>query len=260
LLEQVLSNLDARTLGLVAQSCKAFRTYDPVTNLRFVDKVARDLVHVKCGTANPARWKNYNWLERLYIEGTITNFDRKRCEKQGFQFHDNKESSTVNIKLEGIGPKLLVSDVTTADVPLMRWRMELKGNNAMEFGVIPECLQEKGKSMHKCEECPCGDRSAGFASSITVGSTLPIKVPLMRGSVIEILAMKHRLEFMISNPQGGMEMVWHNTHTVPKAYKGPSEMHFDHPLQSTKPLKLAATCWARASVDVLHVPGPGKPQ
>ena len=42
---------------------------------------------------------------------------------------------------EGIGPKLLVSDVTTEEVPILRWRLELKGNNAVEFGTVPIALQ-----------------------------------------------------------------------------------------------------------------------
>jgi hypothetical protein len=45
------------------------------------------------------------------------------------------------IRLEGIGPKLLVSDLSTADVALLRWRIEIRGNNAVEFGTIPASLQ-----------------------------------------------------------------------------------------------------------------------
>lgn len=47
----------------------------------------------------------------------------------------------LHIKLEGMGPKLLVSDVSTADQPVLRWRLVVRGNTAVEFGVVPLCLQ-----------------------------------------------------------------------------------------------------------------------
>jgi len=57
----------------------------------------------------------------------------------GFTFVESE--SGMQVKLDGIGPKLLVSDCTTADVPFLRWRMEIKGNNAVEFGTVPVALQ-----------------------------------------------------------------------------------------------------------------------
>ena len=60
----------------------------------------------------------------------------------GFTFVESESGQRVmQVKLDGIGPKLLVSDCTTADVPFLRWRMEIKGNNAVEFGTVPVALQ-----------------------------------------------------------------------------------------------------------------------
>lgn len=78
-------------------------------------------------------------------------FDVERCAKQGFQMtmHGHGRNLHVSgVRLEGIGPKLLVSDVTTHDVPLLRWRLELKGNNAVEFGTIPVSLQVRSQAPH----------------------------------------------------------------------------------------------------------------
>lgn len=36
-----------------------------------------------------------------------------------------------------MGPKLLVSDLSTADQPVLRWRVVVRGNTAVEFGVVP---------------------------------------------------------------------------------------------------------------------------
>ena len=83
-----------------------------------------------------------SWLERLRIEETASQFDRSRYEKQGFVLStDSADPSVRTIRLEGIGPKMLVSDLTTAEAPLLRWRLELRGNNAVEFGTVPVALQ-----------------------------------------------------------------------------------------------------------------------
>lgn len=45
-----------------------------------------------------------------------------------------------SVRLVGMGPKLLVSDRTTADQAMVRWRLRVRGNTAVEFGVIPADL------------------------------------------------------------------------------------------------------------------------
>ena len=233
--------------------------------------------------------RSANWLERLYIEESAANFDISQCEANGFQFINGHEyhssrrpeaqaSESVSmgsleepdasldddrsplvgqvlsgIQLEGIGPKLLVSELSTADRSLLRWRLELRGNNAVEFGCCPASLQDQPKALHKCFESESGVRPSGFCSAITVGSLLPVKLPLMRGSVVEILLCRSRLSFLVTNPSSGTEMTWHNAVTVPKLYKGPREFRFEQDLEfGDEPMNLAITCWARAQFEVLH--------
>lgn len=45
------------------------------------------------------------------------------------------------VYLVGMGPKLLVSDFSTKESPVLRWRLRVKGNTAVEFGVVPLSLQ-----------------------------------------------------------------------------------------------------------------------
>jgi hypothetical protein len=54
--------------------------------------------------------------------------------------------SYLNIKLEGMGPKLLVSDLSTADQPVLRWRLVVRGNTAVEFGVVPLSMVVSNKA------------------------------------------------------------------------------------------------------------------
>ena len=39
-----------------------------------------------------------------------------------------------------LGPKLLVSSLTTHDRPVLKWRLRVTGNAAVEFGVVPSSL------------------------------------------------------------------------------------------------------------------------
>jgi hypothetical protein len=128
-------------------------------------------------------------------------------------------------------------------------------------------LQEDDKSLHKCQQdekkfdrltAPLVDseRPTGFCSSITVGSMLPFKTSIMKGSVVELLARRGRLEILVQNPLDGQELYWHNTRTVPKPYKGPREIRFEQDFSPHHDVKLALTSWAHGAFDVLH-PSPG---
>ena len=63
-------------------------------------------------------------------------------------------------------------------------------------------LQDQPKALHKCHQDEgSGERPCGFCSAITVGSMLPVKLPLMRGSIVEILASRDRLDYIVTNPR-----------------------------------------------------------
>lgn len=51
-----------------------------------------------------------------------------------------------SVQLAGMGPKLLVSDVSTANQPVLRWQLLVRGNTAVEFGVIPADLQVRAST------------------------------------------------------------------------------------------------------------------
>jgi hypothetical protein len=202
-------------------------------------------------------------LERLMIEETRTSFDRTRCENAGFVFDTDGHSRVASVKLTRPGPKLLVSDLTTHDAPLLRWRMTVKGNNALVFGVVPVELQETANALQKCMPVPEGDnaggenrgrRPIGFSSSVTAGSLTSCHLQLMVNSVVDILARRDRLEYIVKHPANGMHMVWQNNVTVPKPYTGPLEVRYEHGINPQYPYKLAVNCWAMAAFDVLHQP------
>lgn len=48
---------------------------------------------------------------------------------------------TTHTTPQGMGPKMLVSDLSTAEQPVLRWRLSVRGNTAVEFGVVPLCLE-----------------------------------------------------------------------------------------------------------------------
>jgi hypothetical protein len=114
------------------------------------------------------------------------------------------------------------------------------------------------KALHKCKH-PDGSEfreNVGFSSSITVGSMLPFKVPLMKGSIVEVMASAGRFEFLVLNPPDAQELFWsgagHHARTVPKPYKGPARFAMEQHFDPAADVRLALTCWAQGVFDVLE--------
>jgi hypothetical protein len=151
--------------------------------------------------------------------------------------------------------------------------------------------QDDDKALHKCQQeerkfdrlsgtLADEQRPTGFCSSITVGSMLPFKTAIMKGSIVELLARRWvvglvallggaaacgacgwptlntllcpcavavwrccrgRLEILVQNPPDGQELYWHNTRTIPKPYKGPQEVRFEQDFPPDHDIKLALT-------------------
>ncbi|PNW85515.1 hypothetical protein CHLRE_03g190200v5 [Chlamydomonas reinhardtii] len=202
------------------------------------------------------RWRGYSWLQRLAIEETVTQFDMGQVvnsvgNAEPFTFND--VNGVTEIRLEAPGPRMLVSDKSTADSPILRWKLMLRGNNAAEFGVVPLEMQDMHKALHKCQPSAThNERATGFSSAITVGSLLPARLPMMKGSVVEVLVTPREVAVIVSNPADGAEMVWQNNATVARPYTGPPELRLALTTHYKSPIKLAVTAWQRATFDVLH--------
>jgi hypothetical protein len=85
-----------------------------------------------------------SWCEHLYLEECSVGFDVVRCEGHGFRFTCEAGAlhpASYKVQLDGMGPKLLVSDASTRDQKLLRWKLCVRGNTAVEFGVVPVQLQ-----------------------------------------------------------------------------------------------------------------------
>lgn len=59
----------------------------------------------------------------------------------------------------------------------------------------------------------------GFCSQITVGSQLPFKVPVVKGTIVEILVKGGRAKFMVMNPSDGWDVRWENDRRVHSQYR-----------------------------------------
>lgn len=176
-----------------------------------------------------------------------------------------REGSTrpARVSLSGMGPKTLLSDASTAGGRVLRWRMAVCGNSAVEFGAVPEALSHNMAALHTQMADPLDEsaRAVGFCSNITAGSCLPYRVPVMVGTIIEIVARRGLVQILMVNQPGAQEMQWHNNQAVPRVYRGPSRVHFEMEFPSHYDVRLAATLWAKASFDILQsVPGLNDPQ
>jgi hypothetical protein len=220
--------------------------------------------------------RHITWKERLYLEDDAgCGFDKAWCEAAGFALQDASPapspndsnttsttptpSNTINssgltARLTGMGPKLMLSDKTTADQPVLRWRLRVRGNTAVEFGIIPVNLPRTHTALHKCQGVPDApdERCVGFCSQITAGSLLPLKAPVMRGTILDITARRGRLEVILNYPKDAKEISWHNGHPVQRPYRGPSQLRFEQDFPETYDVQLAVTSWAKATFEVLH--------
>eukprot|EP00210_Caulerpa_lentillifera_P007495 g7161.t1 len=156
------------------------------------------------------------------------------------------------VKLVGPGPKMLVSDLSSHQQFLMRWRLRVKGNTAVEFGIVPVALQERKKALHKCLTETDQVLCVGFCSQITVGSQLPFRCPVVKGTIVEISIDNGRADFLVLNPSDGWDVRWKNDRRVHSQYRGPGEIRFSQEFPREFDVKLALTAWAKADFDVLH--------
>ncbi len=70
------------------------------------------------------------------------------------------------------------ADKSTAECRVLRWRLLVCGNTAVEFGVVPEAICGDISSLHKQLSDPADDsaRAVGLCSTITAGSNLTYRV------------------------------------------------------------------------------------
>jgi hypothetical protein len=190
----------------------------------------------------------------LHIEDSLVGFDRRSLQEAGFKVLYAADGNVKRVGLASLGPKLLVSDFSTADKALLRWRVRVRGNTAVEFGVVPLSLTDEHLSLHKARSTqhPLQERAVGFCSHITAGSDLPIQAPVLCNSIVEIVARRGHVEYSITQPAVSKEVRWQNGQAVQRPYRGPQTMYFSHDFAPTYDVKLAITCWAKSAFDVIY--------
>ena len=171
------------------------------------------------------------------------------------QIQPRRRHKPAMVKLVDMGPKLLLSDVSTADQPILRWRLRVTGNTALELGVVPACLEVSNNSLHKADSVR-GSRTlrcTGFSSQITAGSHLPVKIPVVRGTIVDLMASRGLVQVILFYPSDAQEIKWNREgHPVPAPYQGPRVLRFELEFSESYDVKLACTCWAKASFEILH--------
>jgi len=113
-------------------------------------------------------------------------------------------------------------------------------------------VQERKKALHKCLVETENHLCVGFCSEITVGSQLPFRCPVVKGTIVEIMIKNGRADFVVINPSDGWNVRWENDRRVHSQYRGPSEIKFSQNFSDDYDVKLALTAWAKADFDVLH--------
>ena len=122
-------------------------------------------------------------------------------------------------------------------------------------------MQPTHTALHKCVASVSDPRcrATGFCSQITAGSLLPLKAPVMRGTQLDIVARRGRLEVVLIYPPDAREISWQNGQPVQRPYRGPAQLRFEQDFSPDHDVRLAITSWAKASFEVLHATPPLHP-
>jgi hypothetical protein len=223
------AQLDARSLLSLFQTSRAFRDD--------AERIARGWLLAKHGPRVARRWHHLTWRERLWLEASAVGFDRARC--TDFTFADDDASVSLNV----LGPRLLLSNATTRDSPILAWRFFVRGNAAVELGVVPDDAVYDHKALHRSAKAPADGLPAGFYSDITLKSTLPFTVPIQKNSYVEVVATRGAVHLLVEKPPCAGALLSARGFTVPDVFR----MTLDY--GSERNVRLALTAWVNAKFE-----------
>lgn len=273
LCEHILSHLNATSLVCVEMSCRFFRV-GTACAASLPEQAAYRKLSTSCGNAEARQFQLFSWKQRLWFEENLADFDvgllSRAGVSTGFSLPDCEGSiSTVAMKNQ-LGPKLLVSSLTTLDRPLLKWRLRVTGNAAVEFGVVPSSLAKVHLALHKGSGASRiggykrrrkgrGD-PIGFCSLTTGGSTLPFKAAVNEGCIVEIEAHRDHVHYLITNPPTIQHPAFKHIDALPADHDDERqhdscsvsrEVRLQHAIFPDCAYRLAATCWANAQLEVV---------
>ena len=143
--------------------------------------------------------------QQLRLCASFGGFDHERCVQHGFTFAPpcaaGAPPHALCVKLPGMGPRTLLS-ASTATQPFLHWKLRVRGNLAFELACLPdqEALLDDARAAHKCVEGAGGAKAVGFHSESTLGSMLTHRLPVERGTCIEVLARRGLLRVVVTAP------------------------------------------------------------
>jgi hypothetical protein len=244
----IMSFLDAKTLAKMNTVIR----HEP-------ERVAKELVRELCKKQNkdPERFK-LSWTERLHIEQSYVSVDMTKhdaiavenrtvpntmLQRSHFVKQDNK------VILIGLGPKLLVSDKSTKDQPVLCWRVRISGNSSIEFGAVFDGCEAMDDTLHR----GFPEEAIGICSHYTVDSLQPISLAIGNGSIVEIVIQKGRMDVIVEPVSDVQEIPikrdWSNEKDL--AIPPPNKINVTMKLPTDKHMRLATTMWASGSFEFL---------
>eukprot|EP01025_Chloroclados_australasicus_P052745 TRINITY_DN615_c0_g1_i1.p1 TRINITY_DN615_c0_g1~~TRINITY_DN615_c0_g1_i1.p1 ORF type:complete len:287 (-),score=17.72 TRINITY_DN615_c0_g1_i1:306-1166(-) len=250
-LQQILSRLDGISLGRLECVCRRFKLKQGSCNLSVCEKAAKRKLTKLCGRAQAGRWWQHKWQERLYIETQFTGFDPEGWQL-GFQYAVSPCSriGVEKIQLTQNGPRLLVSDFSSFNNNILRWRFKVEGENpALEIGVVPLALQRFQEALHKAYlhmgSCVC-EVATGIKSHPTENSHLSYEAAMDSGCIVEIIAKKGFVEVRVDPPEACQNFDSDFDFVQQRC------QHFEMRFPQAYDVKLAATCWPNTRLEVLY--------
>jgi hypothetical protein len=232
------TKLDARSLLSLLRTCRAFKG--------MTEAMAREWLLARHGPPVATRWRHLTWEKRLRLDACVMGFDRARC--ADFTF----DGSCVALNV--MGPKLLLSDASTRDSPVLVWRFFVRGNSAVEVGIVPDDMPYDHQALHQDPPPQArGPRTVvptGFYSEKTTGSGMPYVVPILTNSYVEVVATRGAVHIVVEKPRGlATGFVSARGFAVPDVFRMSLEYGNDGGY-----VRLALTAWANAKFEFVDTP------
>lgn len=195
---------------------------------------------------------NLDWYRKLIFHSMISDFDTEHGAANGFRFHNYHLLGNVAY-LTNDGPKLLLSKYSTQDVPILMLRFFVRGNTAIEFGLVKneESEYNNVNVLHQ------GVSQYGVSSHITVGSLLPMHITICKGALVTLAYKRGEFRYSIRHFVNSEQLIWQGNRTVPRPYTGPPEMNGRMVVRDTNiHYRLAVSCWRQTVLQMIDVKYP----
>jgi hypothetical protein len=246
-MHKIFMLLDAESISAMASTCTHFSKEEKTLcgKLPFAQACAMDKILKDIPIEKAKRWKHLSWIQRLYVEETLTPFsiDTAIEASNGLQFTNDGI-----LKLPVHGPKIVVSSLSTRTNPLLRWSFFMHRNMAIEIASLDINMKDEfyTRCIHHKSDCYI----VGVSSHHVIGTKVETRIPVSEGCHIEVCATNKSFQVIVTHFHTGKIREKINNEVHYTLYSGPRKVYIDlQDIENTSSdIVLGMTLWLNAQI------------